>query len=77
VLSLIKPQRGILTRMLFGIRAGGGDNLSTMKYTSPRMQAEHKAVKSSPAEDRSLRAKNERTEISLTETIEAILLMAD
>lgn len=49
MLILIKPQRGILTRMLFGISGGGGDTLSTTKYITPKMQAEHKAVKRSPA----------------------------
>ncbi|KYQ56104.1 hypothetical protein ALC60_04992 [Trachymyrmex zeteki] len=49
VLILIRPQRGILIRMLFGINGGGGDTLSTAKYTNPKIQAEHRAVKRSPA----------------------------
>lgn len=49
MLILIRPQRGILIRMLFGINGGGDDTLSTTKYTSPKMQAEHRAVKRSPA----------------------------
>jgi len=49
VLILIRPQRGILIRMLFGINGGGGDILSMTKYTNPKMQAEHRAVKRSPA----------------------------
>jgi len=70
--------------MLFGISAGGGDTLSTMKYTSPRMQAEHKAVKSSPAEDSDGSLRKDRRQIEQTdrhqqisETILAILLIAD
>lgn len=35
--------------MLFGISGGGGDTFSTTKYTTPRMQAEQRAVKRSPA----------------------------
>lgn len=59
VLILIRPQRGILTRILFGISGGGGDTLSTIKYTIPKMQAEHRAVKRSPVKRHTNRWKNQ------------------
>lgn len=67
MLILIRPQRGILSRMLFGINGGGGDTLFTARYTNPKMQAEHRAVKRSPATvteaDKRLRNRLNRREL--------------